>query len=114
MQAREMELNRATAIRRAVYADVPRIMTIRHAVRENRLSDPNAVTAADCVAFIDRAEMWVWVEDGLIQGFAGAIPATGTSSPCSSIPTARVGASVEHCFPLRARHFETPDTAWRG
>jgi GNAT superfamily N-acetyltransferase len=77
MQAREMELNRATAIRRAIHADVPRIMTIRHAVRENRLSDPNSVTAADCVAFIDRTEMWVWVEDGLIQGFAAGDPGNG-------------------------------------
>jgi GNAT superfamily N-acetyltransferase len=44
-------------------------MTIRHAVRENRLSDPNSVTAVDCAAFIDRSEIWVWVEEGLIQGF---------------------------------------------
>jgi GNAT superfamily N-acetyltransferase len=69
--------NPTTAIRRAVHADVPRIMTIRHAVRENRLSDPNAVTAAHCVAFIDRAEIWVWVEDGLIQGFAAGDPRDG-------------------------------------
>jgi GNAT superfamily N-acetyltransferase len=45
-------------------------MEIRHLVRENRLSDPNLVTAADCVAFIERSEMWVWEEDGVIQGFA--------------------------------------------
>src|SRR5580692_9087099 len=56
-------------IRRAVPADITRIMTIRHAVRENRLSDPNSVTAVDCAAFIDRSEIWVWVEEGLIQGF---------------------------------------------
>jgi GNAT superfamily N-acetyltransferase len=72
-----MELNRTTAIRRAIHADIPRIMTIRHAVRENRLSDPNSVTAADCVAFINRSEMWVWVEDGLIQGFAAGDPGNG-------------------------------------
>jgi GNAT superfamily N-acetyltransferase len=52
-------------------------MAIRHAVRENRLSDPNAVTAADCAAFIDRAEMWVWVEDGMIQGFSAGDPCNG-------------------------------------
>lgn len=67
----------ATAIRRAVHADVPRIMAIRHAVIENRLSDPNSVTAADCVAFIDRSEIWVWVEDGMIQGFAAGEPLNG-------------------------------------
>jgi hypothetical protein len=57
--------------RRALHADIDRIMAIRHAVRENRLSDPNSVTADDCAAFIDRAEMWVWVEDDQIQGFLG-------------------------------------------
>jgi GNAT superfamily N-acetyltransferase len=45
-------------------------MTIRHAVRENRLSAPNSVTAADCAAFIERSEIWVWEEDGLILGFS--------------------------------------------
>lgn len=58
------------SIRRAMRADVPRIMAIRHSVRENRLSDPNLVTAADCVAFIERSEMWVWEEDGVVQAFA--------------------------------------------
>jgi hypothetical protein len=57
-------------IRRAVQSDVSRIMNIRHAVRENRLSDPNLVTAADCAAFIERSEIWVWEEDGAVQGFA--------------------------------------------
>ena len=52
-------------------------MAIRRAVRENRLSDPNAVTAADCAAFIDRAEIWVWVEDGMIQGFSAGDPRNG-------------------------------------
>jgi GNAT superfamily N-acetyltransferase len=65
-------------IRKAVYADISRIMEIRHAVHENRLSDPNAVTAADCAAFIDRAEMWVWVEDRRILGFSAGDPADGT------------------------------------
>jgi GNAT superfamily N-acetyltransferase len=64
--------------RRAVYADIERIMAIRHDVRENRLFDPNSVTAADCAAFIDRAEMWVWVEDGQVQGFSAGDPSDGT------------------------------------
>jgi len=64
--------------RKAVHADIPRIMAIRHTVRENRLSDPNSVTGADCAAFIDRAEIWVWVEDGHIQGFAAGDPRDGT------------------------------------
>jgi ribosomal protein S18 acetylase RimI-like enzyme len=73
----ESPTHAASAIRRAQHADVPRIMAIRHAVRENRLSDPNAVTAADCAAFLDRAEIWVWVEDGTIQGFSAGDPRNG-------------------------------------
>jgi GNAT superfamily N-acetyltransferase len=57
-------------IRRAVHGDVSRIMEIRHSVRENRLSDPTLVTAADCDAFIERSEIWVWEENGMVQGFA--------------------------------------------
>ncbi len=64
-------------IRRAVHADIPRIMEIRHAVGENRLSDPNSVTAADCAEFMDRSEIWVWVEEGLILGFAAGDPRDG-------------------------------------
>jgi len=57
-------------IRRAVQADVRRIMEIRHSVRENRLSDPHSVTAADCAQLIERSELWLWEEDGAVQGFA--------------------------------------------
>ena len=56
--------------RRAIQTDVPRIMEIRHSVRENRLGDPNLVTATDCGAFIEHSEIWVWEEDGAVQGFA--------------------------------------------
>jgi GNAT superfamily N-acetyltransferase len=57
-------------IRRAVAADIPRIMEIRHAVFENRLSDPSVVTDAHCTAFIDRSEIWVWCEKGAVLGFS--------------------------------------------
>jgi GNAT superfamily N-acetyltransferase len=57
-------------IRRATQSDVARIMEIRHSVRENRLSDPNLVTAGDCVEFIERSEIWVWEEGGAVQAFA--------------------------------------------
>jgi GNAT superfamily N-acetyltransferase len=39
---------------------------------------PRPLTAADCAAFIDRAEMWVWVEDGRIQGFSAGNPHDGS------------------------------------
>ena len=57
-------------IRRAVQSDVARIMEIRHLVRENRLSDPNVVTADHCAQFIERSEMWVWEDEGIVQAFA--------------------------------------------
>jgi GNAT superfamily N-acetyltransferase len=39
---------------------------------------PRLVTAADCAAFIDRTEMWVWVEDGQILGFSAGDPRDGS------------------------------------
>jgi ribosomal protein S18 acetylase RimI-like enzyme len=71
-------MNLPPRIRKAVHADVQRLMEIRHAVRENRLSNPNSVTAADCAAFIERAEFWVWIENGVIQGFAAGDPRDGS------------------------------------
>jgi hypothetical protein len=59
-------MNPPLSIRRATHDDIPRIMEIRHGVHENRLRDPASVTATDCSAFINRAEMWVCVEDGQI------------------------------------------------
>src|SRR5215469_9909165 len=74
-----MAINCAPNIRRATYADVPRIMEIRGAVRENRLFDPNSVTAADVKAFIDRAGMWIWADDaGPVQGFSAGDPHDGS------------------------------------
>ena len=52
-------------------------MEIRHLVRENRLSDAELVTAADCAAFIERSEIWVWEEDSAVQGFAAGDPLDG-------------------------------------
>jgi len=57
-------------IRRAIQGDVARIMEIRHSVRENRLSNPNLVTADDCAEFIERSEIWVREEAGAVQAFA--------------------------------------------
>ena len=62
--------NSSMNIRRAVQSDVSRMMEIRHLVRENRLSDPNLVTADHCAEFIERSEMWVWEDEGVVQAFA--------------------------------------------
>jgi GNAT superfamily N-acetyltransferase len=71
-------MNSNQSTRKAIHDDIPRIMEIRHGVHENRLRDPTSVTADDCAAFIDRAEMWVWVEDGRIQGFSAGDPRDGS------------------------------------
>jgi len=66
-------------IRLATGSDIGRIFEIRDSVHENRLSDPNAVTAADAAWFIDNRALWVWREaDGLVTGFAGGDARDGT------------------------------------
>ena len=60
-------------IRLATPADIPRIFEIRHGVRENRLTDPGAITEADAARFIDIGVLWVWEEaDGLVAGFSAS------------------------------------------
>ncbi len=60
-------------IRLATPLDIPRIFEIRDSVRENRLSDPGAVTEAHAAWFIANGALWVWQEaDGLIAGFSGS------------------------------------------
>ena len=53
-------------------------MEIRFAVQENRLSDPTAVTAADCEDFVLRGLFWVAKMQGQIVGFAAADDRNGT------------------------------------
>ena len=53
-------------------------MAIGHSVRENRLRDTSSVTAADCAAFIDGAEMWDgWRMAGYL-GFSADYPRDGS------------------------------------
>jgi GNAT superfamily N-acetyltransferase len=64
-------------IRKATRADYPRISEIRLAVRENRLSNPDAIGSAVDWIF-DHSTFWVWEQDGAIQGFSAADPRDGT------------------------------------
>ena len=58
-------------LRPAVLSDIPQIMDVRFSVKENRLSDPSAVTAEDCVPFLTtRGKGWVYEEESQILGFA--------------------------------------------
>ncbi|WP_309641656.1 GNAT family N-acetyltransferase [Flavobacterium sp.] len=57
--------------REAVIADIPQIMKVRLAVKENTLSNPALVTNEDCVEFItERGKGWVCEIDKAIVGFS--------------------------------------------
>lgn len=58
-------------IREAQPVDIPALMYVRMAVRENRLSRPELVTPADCLDYISRrGRGWVAEVAGQIVGFA--------------------------------------------
>ena len=68
----------APAYRRATPADIPGIMALRGAVRENRLRDPSRVTAVDCLWFVEHSDIWVCEVTGLLAGFSAADPRDGS------------------------------------
>jgi len=52
-------------------ADIPQMQTVRHAVRENVLSDPGLVTDEDCREYLEnRGVGWVCEEENKIVGFS--------------------------------------------
>ena len=57
--------------REATMADIPQIQIVRHAVKENILSDPSLVTDQDCADYLMiRGKGWVCEVDNNIVGFA--------------------------------------------
>ena len=65
-------------IRNATRADIPRIMEIRAAVRENRLRDPSRVPIERVAWFVDNPGIFVWEEGGEVVGFSAADPRDGS------------------------------------
>ena len=65
-------------IRKATRVDIPRIVEIRAAVRENKLRDPSRVTIEDICWFIDNPGIFVSVEDNNVVGFSAADPRDGS------------------------------------
>jgi GNAT superfamily N-acetyltransferase len=62
-----------TTFRRARASDVPAILRIRAAVRENVLSDPSKVTAGMCEQYLEElGRGWVCEIDGRVVAFAYA------------------------------------------
>jgi len=58
------------SVRLARPGDVPRLISIRAAVRENRLSDPASIAAADYAPYVEGGLCWVWEARGEVAGFA--------------------------------------------
>jgi GNAT superfamily N-acetyltransferase len=57
--------------RQAQVADIKQMQVIRHAVKENVLSNPSLVTDEDCEEYISvRGKGWVCEAEGYIVGFA--------------------------------------------
>jgi GNAT superfamily N-acetyltransferase len=63
---------------RATPSDIPRIVEIRSAVRENRLSDPSRVTTADLLWQIAHSPIHLWDERCVIKGFSAGDPRDGS------------------------------------
>src|SRR5947209_20634876 len=64
--------------RQATLSDIPRLVEIRGAVRENRLSDPGRVTLADYEWQIINGPTYVWDDGGLIKGMSVGDPRDGS------------------------------------
>lgn len=59
------------AFREATLQDISQIQIVRHAVKENVLSDPGLVTDKDCANYlVNRGKSWVCELDSKIIGFA--------------------------------------------
>ncbi len=57
--------------REAQLKDIPQMQVIRHAVKENILSDPSLVTDEDCNDYINRkGKGWVAESENIIIGFS--------------------------------------------
>ncbi len=64
--------------RRASTLDIPRLIEIRFAVQENRLSDPGSVTPRDYADFVARDLIWVAEVLGKVAGFSAGDDRDGT------------------------------------
>ena len=59
------------AFREATLQDIPQIQIVRHAVKENVLSNPGLVKDEDCANYmVNRGKGWVCELNGKIIGFA--------------------------------------------
>jgi ribosomal protein S18 acetylase RimI-like enzyme len=64
--------------RRATASDIDRLMEIRSAVRENRLSNPLSVTRTDYDRFVGEGRVWVSEVHRTVVGFSASDERDGT------------------------------------
>ncbi|TCU32394.1 GNAT family N-acetyltransferase [Rhizobium azibense] len=64
-------------IRKATERDIARIVEIRNSVTENRLSDPGKITLDELRWFIANPGIFVWEQQGDVQGFCAGDPRNG-------------------------------------
>jgi GNAT superfamily N-acetyltransferase len=53
------------------------MMELRLSVKENRLSDPDRVTTADYLRYVEHGHIWIWEEDGEVLGISAGNWKTG-------------------------------------
>ena len=91
-------------IRNARESDIPRLVEIRAAVRENQLRDASRVTFADYQWFIANPGIFVWEEGGRIVGFSAADPETEASGLSLWIKPTRDEESHSFCSNAHVRY----------
>lgn len=92
---------RAATVRRARIEDIPALMRIRSAVRENRLSDPARVPVDAYRGFIGGPGIWLWEEAGAVLGFSAADAGDGSIWALFVDPAAE-GRGIGHELLARA------------
>ncbi len=85
-------------LRRATRKDIDGMHRVRLAVRENMLSSPTRIAAADYLASIEvKGCGWVIETDGEIIAFAVGHESDGTSGPCLSTRATKDWAMAGNC-----------------
>lgn len=87
-------------IRPATEADIPELMRVRAAVRENRLSDPARVPASAYQLFLAISHIWLFEEAGRVLGFTAADPRDGSIWALFIDPTAQGRGIGKDLLPL--------------
>ena len=87
-------------IRAATVSDIIPMHRVRSRVRENRLSDPQRITEASYLPYIEADSIWIAETDGAVVGFAAV------DEPSKSIWALFIDPDVEGAGIGRALHLQ--------